>query len=255
MKSILNVNDMQTLRATLSPSVGFVPTMGALHDGHIQLIKKSINENANTVVSIFLNPTQFNNKEDFNNYPSSLKKDLNILQELNVDVAFTPQYEDLYPDAFTYQVHENSFSHKLCGADRPGHFNGVLTVVMKLFNIVRPYQAYFGEKDFQQLQLIRNMTKAFFMDVEIIAVPTVREKSGLALSSRNQRLSPEEHHLACDFAEILKNGDSLNEVRQALEDKRIPISYLEDIEGRRFAAVQIGNVRLIDNRLIDNVTI
>lgn len=228
-------------------SIGFVPTMGALHEGHKSLIAKSLAENEITVVSIFVNPIQFDNPEDLEKYPDTLEEDKRILQEMGADYLFNPEYEDLYPDNFLYRIEETELSNKLCGAFRQGHFTGVLTVVMKLFNIVRPDKAYFGEKDYQQLQLIKGMTKAFFMDVEIVECPIVREKDGLAMSSRNLRLSEEDRKRAVFFPQLLASDLSDKKIASELRAKGFEVDYIETIDRRRFGAVYLGNVRLIDN--------
>lgn len=179
--------------------IGFVPTMGALHDGHLSLIRKSKEENDVTVVSIFVNFTQFNDKNDFNKYPNTLTEDLTKLRSLNVDYLFNPSFETLYPDKYSFKIVEDNLSNKLCGEHRPGHFNGVLTIVNKLFNIIKPTNAYFGEKDYQQYLLIKNMVEALFLDINVIASATVRENDGLAMSSRNTLLSKEDRILAAEF--------------------------------------------------------
>ncbi|AFH47776.1 Panthothenate synthetase [Ignavibacterium album JCM 16511] len=234
-------------RSFINKSVGFVPTMGALHDGHIALIERSLKENDLTVVSIFVNPTQFNNKNDLRNYPITLENDIEILTRLKVDYLFHPTYKELYPDDYTYKVIESKFSKILCGKYRPGHFEGVLTVVMKLFNLVRPQRAYFGEKDFQQLQLIKGMVNSFFMNIKIVSVPTVREKDGLAMSSRNLRLTKEERLLAAEFPKILSSGIPIRQIKNNLKRKGFKVEYVEKIGNRIFAAVYLGKVRLIDN--------
>jgi pantoate--beta-alanine ligase len=228
-------------------SVGFVPTMGALHQGHAELLKRSKKENALTVLSIFVNPTQFNNASDLEKYPKTLETDIALAKSLGVDVVWTPAYQDLYPDNYRYQMTENSFSKILCGAHRPGHFDGVLSVVMKLFNIVRPQRSYFGEKDFQQYQLIKDMAQAYFLDIEIIGVPTIRETSGLAMSSRNMRLSDSEKLKASLLYKIMTESSSAEQAREQLEKNGFRVDYVEDIQSRRFAAAFLGEVRLIDN--------
>lgn len=228
-------------------TIGFVPTMGALHKGHIALVKKSLKQNDITVVSIFVNPTQFNNKEDLQNYPVTIKSDIKILNEMNVNYLLLPKYKDLYPDDFKYKIIETDFSKMLCGRFRPGHFDGVLTVVMKLFNIIKPDRAYFGEKDYQQLELIRGMVRSFFMDIKIVSVPTVRDKDGLALSSRNLRLSAIQRQLAPRFPEILKSDLPIKQIKSKLTREGFKVEYVEQIGNRRFAAVYLGKVRLIDN--------
>lgn len=227
--------------------LGLVPTMGALHEGHLALMRQAKSENDIVVVSLFVNPTQFNNPEDLKKYPRTLEKDLELISSVGVDYLFYPEVSDIYPDDYRYKVTESTFSKILCGAHRPGHFDGVLTVVMKLFNIIKPTQAYFGEKDYQQLKLIQGMVQSFFMDVKIISVPIVRNEKGLALSSRNQRLSPEGILKAETFAKILNQNKPLNEIKNELEKFNIEVEYLEEHFGKKFAAVLIEGVRLIDN--------
>lgn len=228
-------------------SLGFVPTMGALHRGHESLLQRARNENDFVVLSIFVNPTQFNDKTDLEKYPRTWERDLEMAKANKVDAVFHPSYGLMYPDDFKFKVIETDFSHLLCGKDRPGHFDGVLTVVMKLLNLVQPNRAYFGEKDFQQLTLIQNMVKAFFMPCEIISVPTVREADGLAMSSRNVRLKPEDREQAPDIHRIIKTASSAEEAKAALEKKNWTVDYVTDIRGRRFVAVNVGSARLIDN--------
>lgn len=227
--------------------IGFVPTMGALHEGHISLINKSIAENDITVVSIFVNATQFNDPEDLKKYPGNTDNDIRILEPLNVDYLFAPEHNLLYNDNYLYRINETVFSKELCGAQREGHFEGVLTVVMKLLNIVNPHRAYFGEKDFQQYKLIKGMVEAFFMNVEIVPSPTIRENDGLALSSRNLLLSVENRKKAAKFPELLMSGQSDKEVNSQLEKEGFKVDYIKTLNGRRFGAVILGKVRLIDN--------
>ncbi len=227
-------------------SVGFVPTMGALHEGHFELLKKARSENKIVVLSIYVNQTQFNDPADFDKYPITFEKDLALATSAGVDYIFAPQFSDMYPDKYTFKVIETEFSNMLCGAHRPGHFDGVLSVVMKLFNIVAPQKAYFGEKDFQQLSLIKKMTEAFFMDVSVIPVPTVRAVDGLALSSRNARLSIEQRKIAPEIYKIISSNISAAEATLALS-QNFKVDYVFDFEGRRYVAVYLGDVRLIDN--------
>lgn len=239
---------MQDIRKNLKDvSIGFVPTMGALHEGHLALIERSLAENAYTIVSIYLNETQFNDKNDLKNYPATLDSDLRLLQSRNVDCVFTPSFSEIYPDNYRYRIQENKESLSLCGKDRPGHFDGVLTVVMKLFNIIKPDRAYFGEKDYQQLSLIKGMVSSFFLDIDIVACPTQRDHEGLALSSRNQKLNDEDIQKARYFANQLKRPIDLTELKSELEQKDIQIDYIQELGTRRYGAVKIGNVRLIDN--------
>lgn len=228
-------------------TVGLVPTMGALHQGHIALIKKSLAQNAITVVSIFINPTQFNNPDDLKKYPNTFNQDLRLLKQLKVDFLFSPSYKSIYPDNYDYKVTENNFSKILCGKYRPGHFDGVLTIVLKLFNIVKANRAYFGEKDYQQLKLVEGMNKAFFIDTKIIPVPTVRNKNGLALSSRNLRLNDTDRVKASLFPTTLISGLPIKKIKELLKRKGFKVEYVEKINGRLFGAVYLGNVRLIDN--------
>ncbi|WP_304129821.1 pantoate--beta-alanine ligase [Ignavibacterium album] len=247
---VKKIKDWKSLRVSNSlknKTLGFVPTMGALHRGHIELVKKSLSQNDITVVSIFVNPTQFNNKADLRNYPVTINSDIKILDELNVNYLFLPEYKELYPDDYKYKITETDFSKLLCGRFRPGHFDGVLTVVMKLFNIIKPDRAYFGEKDYQQLELIRGMVKNFFMDIKIISVPTVRDKDGLALSSRNLRLNAIQRKIAPKFPEILMSDLSIEQIKSRLVSEGFKVEYVEQIGDRRFAAVYLGKVRLIDN--------
>lgn len=230
-------------------SIGFVPTMGALHKGHLSLIKKSQEENQITLVSIFVNPTQFNDKNDLDKYPSNLDKDMLLLEEtFSSDIyLLVPSYDVLYKDDYNFRLSENSFSKELCGKNRPGHFDGVLTVVMKLLNIAESKRAYFGEKDYQQLTLIREMVSVFFMKTKIVAVPTVREKDGLALSSRNALLTAKHKILAPQFYTELKLHSDPKDTKLRLENKGFEVDYIEDRNSRRYGAVKMNNVRLIDN--------
>lgn len=252
MKQITLIKEWNEVRDSVREnSIGFVPTMGALHEGHLRLVREAKRVNSVVVVSIFVNPTQFNSEEDFHGYPSQLEIDLALLEKEGVDFVFLPSFQELYLDHYRYKVSECDLSHKLCGAHRPGHFDGVLTVVMKLFNIIRPQRAYFGEKDYQQLLLIKGMVEAFFLPIEIVAIPTVREKDGLAMSSRNLRFSKEQREKAPLFAEILSNWDlTPKEVQHQLEEKEFVVDYIEEHFNRRFGAVKLGNIRLIDNKEI-----
>ena len=192
MRDLKTTNELKAWRKLISPqkTVGFVPTMGALHSGHESLLAASQQENDLTVLSIFVNPTQFNNPDDLKNYPQTLERDLLIAEKNGVNAVFIPEsMNELYPDQYRFKITETEFSTQLCGAHRPGHFDGVLTVVMKLFQLTQPTRAYFGEKDHQQLTLIKDMVASFFLPIEIVACPTIRETTGLAMSSRNTRLN------------------------------------------------------------------
>ncbi|MCM2279697.1 MAG: pantoate--beta-alanine ligase [Oligoflexia bacterium] len=227
--------------------LGFVPTMGALHAGHAALVERSHSENEATLVSIFVNPTQFNDPRDLEKYPRTLEADLDLLERAGADCVLYPEYRELYPDGYRYRVQEGELSRLLCGAHRPGHFDGVLTVVLKLLNIARAARAYFGEKDFQQLLLVKEMAEAFFLPTEIVPCKTVRQEDGLALSSRNARLNPGQRAQAAEFARLLGSGLPASEIRSRLEALGFAVDYVEERFGRRFGAVKLGEVRLIDN--------
>ena len=228
-------------------SIGFVPTMGALHPGHLGLIERARAENDRAVVSIYVNPTQYDDPDDLANYPRPLEEDLQKAESAGADIVFLPKYDDIYADAYRYRVTERRFSRVLEGAHRAGHFDGVLTVVLKLFGIVRPERAYFGEKDWQQLQLVRDMARAFFLDLEIVSCPVVREADGLAMSSRNVRLTAEERKLAPEFHRVLSSGMPVDEMESALEATGFGVDYVERHGDRILGAVHLGSVRLIDN--------
>lgn len=248
MEQIQSVQEMIKIRKSLDgQSVGFVPTMGALHQGHLELLKAARKENEKVVLSIFVNPTQFNNPSDFKNYPITLTEDLRLAKEVGVDYVLTPHYQDLYQDNYRFKMTENEFSKKLCGQHRPGHFDGVLSVVLKLLNIVRPNAAYFGEKDYQQYKLIKDMADTFFISSQIKMVETVREKTGLAMSSRNLRLSPEHKLIAYKLHQTISQKILPDQAIKELEQLGFQVDYVEDHEGRRFAAAFLGDVRLIDN--------
>ncbi|MCR5494752.1 MAG: pantoate--beta-alanine ligase [Treponema sp.] len=248
MKIINTPEEFKKIRDSLNgKKIGFVPTMGGLHNGHLSLVNKAKSENEITVVSVYLNETQFNDKNDLVTYPANFKDDSALLEKAGVDYLFAPSYAVMYPDDYRYMVTEKDFSKKLCGAKRPGHFDGVLTVVMKLFNIVRPTNAYFGEKDFQQLTLLRGMVEAFFMNINLIGCPIVREENGLAISSRNRKLSSAGLAKAPEFHKIMSQGGSDSEIAANLEKAGFKVDYVSTINGRLYAAVFLEDVRLIDN--------
>ncbi len=227
-------------------SVGFVPTMGALHSGHIELLRRAREENDRVVLSIFVNPTQFNDPRDLAQYPRTLDADVEQARPFT-DVVLVPPAAEIYPDNYRYRVTENDLSRRLEEAHRPTHFDGVLTVVMKLLNLVQPHRAYFGEKDHQQLQLVRGMVEAFFLPVTIVACPTVRAPDGLALSSRNARLSEPARVEAAIFPQILRSASTAAEAETALNARGLTVDYVADVQGVRLGAVRIEGVRLIDN--------
>lgn len=244
--------DWLALRSALTGrTIGLVPTMGALHAGHLSLVQRSRRENAVTVVSIFVNPTQFDQADDLDHYPRRTEHDLTLLRGAAVDAVFLPAPEEIYADGYLYRVSESGLSRKLCGAHRPGHFDGVLTVVMKLLNIVRPTRAYFGEKDHQQLLLVRGMAQAFFMDTEIVACPVIREADGLAMSSRNRNLDATQRRLAPSFYQALRESMDADGAHARLQGLGFDVDYVEDFDGRRLAAVRLGRTRLIDNVVIE----
>lgn len=244
-----NVQQWRAIQATIPSDVrlGLVPTMGALHEGHLSLVRASFRDNDSTIVSIFVNPVQFNNQQDLASYPASFDQDCRLLENEGVQYLFAPTYEVMYPDDYTYRVEETAFSKLLCGATRPGHFTGVLTVVLKLLSIFRAHRAYFGEKDYQQYRLVDGMAKAFFLKTEIVCCPIVREASNLAMSSRNRLLSPKGRATAPLLYKALSSGKSRNEIIAMLEDAGFQVDYVEELDGRLFAAVFLENVRLIDN--------
>ncbi|HOL30332.1 MAG TPA: pantoate--beta-alanine ligase [Paludibacteraceae bacterium] len=193
-------------------TVGFVPTMGALHEGHLSLINRSVAENDVTAVSIFVNPTQFNNRSDLEKYPRDLQHDLSLLEKNGCDIVFSPSVDEMYDKNEFESVFEFDFGgldQVMEGKFRPGHFNGVVQVVSKLFNLVQPTKAYFGEKDFQQLAIIRRMVNLMNFDIEIVGCPIVREKDGLAMSSRNLRLNAEERQKAVEISKTLFESKKL----------------------------------------------
>lgn len=250
LKIVKTIEEWKMIRKSTElkdKSIGFVPTMGTLHKGHLSLIKESKNQTDITIVSIFVNPTQFNDKNDFANYPTTYKEDIAALEILEVDYLLYPEYNSLYPDNYNYMVTEKEFSNLLCGASRPGHFDGVLTIVLKLFNIVQADKAFFGEKDYQQLMLIKKMTETFFIDTEVIPCPTIREEDGLAMSSRNLLLTKEERKIAPTLYKELTSGKNITEIKNILNVSGFKVDYIEDIENRIYVAAFLGKVRLIDN--------
>ena len=278
---MLIFNKKSDLSAFLSPllkqnkSIGFVPTMGALHQGHLSLLKKSLSENDVTVMSIFVNPTQFNNAEDLDKYPRTLERDVQIMQDLsNNIIVYAPEVADIYEgntvsESFNYDGLENQME----GKHRPGHFDGVGTIVKRLFEIVQPNKAYFGEKDFQQLQIVKKLVSKHNIPVEVIGCPIHREANGLAMSSRNERLSDTAREKAAVIYQILNSAKDFFQTHSAKENTKyvenelknhaeFEIEYFEIAEEttllpvsekesnkkyRGFIAIFIENIRLIDN--------
>ena len=277
MKIVQHVKDMQDLSRQLDRegrSIAFIPTMGFLHEGHLSLIRHGFSICDTVVVSIFVNPTQFNEGSDFSGYPRKMDEDVRMLEEEGVHVLFSPSEDEIYPKGFQTEIEVRDLSKGLCGDSRPGHFKGVATVVAKLLNIVRPRVAIFGEKDYQQLALIKRMVKDLNFDTEIAGMPLVREKDGLAMSSRNARLSDRERAQALSISRGLKAAEELfrngarsagEVIREALGeiDAGVQVEYLEMrdterlrpmemIEGEALLAIaaRVGNTRLIDNIIL-----
>lgn len=221
--------------------------MGALHAGHLSLLRRAKSENDLAVASIFVNPAQFNDPRDLKLYPRTLEEDIQKLEAERTDFLLLPAAGELYPDGYRYRLIETTESKALCGAHRPGHFEGVLTVVLKLLNLVRADRAYFGEKDYQQFRLIKGMAGAFFTGTEIIPCPTLREADGLAMSSRNLLLEPEHRKLAPALHKALRSRARPAAIKKKLAALGFGPEYVEERWGRRFAAARLGKVRLIDN--------
>lgn len=245
VKSISELN--QYLKKNKKKTKGFVPTMGALHQGHLSLVQKSCKNNDISIVSIFVNPTQFDNKADLDKYPNLIENDLNTLKKNKVDLVYLPDFEQIYPDDYSYKLSEIKLSKNYCGASRDGHFDGVLTIVMKLLNLVQADRAYFGKKDYQQLSLIKGMVKAFFMKVKIISCPIIREQDGLAMSSRNLRMTSEQRAIAPKFHQVLNSNHSIELKRKQLGDLGFVVDYIQRLDKRLLGAVFLNEIRLIDN--------
>ncbi|MES2141764.1 MAG: pantoate--beta-alanine ligase [Pseudomonadota bacterium] len=249
MNIVTSIAEWQIIRKNIQhKSIGFVHTMGHLHQGHLSLCANAQAENDVTVAAIFINPTQFNQNDDFIRYPRTLEEDKNLLTKQKVDYLLLFDQQTIYPDDYQIQVNEVSeLSQLLEGSFRPGHFTGMLTVVLKFLNIVKPTRSYYGEKDYQQLLLIKKMAQALFLDTEIIGCATVRAEDGLALSSRNSRLTSEQRKKASCFPEILQKAASPEVAEKELEALGFKMDYVADLWARRLAAVWVENIRLIDN--------
>ena len=249
MKIIKTIEEWKNIRLSIKNPIGFIPSMGCLHEGHASLLKKSKEENETTVLSIFINPIQFNDKSDFIHYPKTEKEDLDLARSLEVDFVFIPSAEEIYADQYNFKMTStHPLSQIMEGKSRPGHFDGMLTVVLKLLQLVKPQRAYFGEKDFQQLHLVKAMVKSFFIDTEIISCPTIRLKERLPLSSRNKRLSTEDMEKAKKFSEIFHHASSVEEIKENFQREGIEFDYVESHDEHFFTAVRISGVRLIDHR-------
>ncbi len=277
VKTVKEVRDIVSAWKKEGLTVGFVPTMGFLHEGHKSLIRKSASQNDRTVVSVFVNPIQFGPNEDLEAYPRDLNRDMKAVEESGGDLIFNPEPEEMYPGHFTSFIDTTETTELLCGAVRPVHFRGVCTVVGKLFNIVTPDRAYFGQKDAQQLATVKRFVRDLNFPVEIVACPIVREADGLAKSSRNTYLNPEERKAALILSQSLKKGQEAIEqgerdsqkvidiIRENLQTEPLArIDYVEVvdfeniqrtpvIEGETLVAiaVYIGKTRLIDNFIIN----
>ena len=273
LETVKEVQDKVTSLRSQGKTIGLVPTMGALHQGHLSLVKQCIADNDICIVTIFVNPTQFNNKEDLIKYPRNLEKDSQYLAEARVDFIFAPSEKEIYPEPDTRQFDFGQIDKVMEGVHRPGHFNGVAQVVSRLFDIVKPDRAYFGEKDFQQLAIIREMVKQLNLPVQIIPMPIIREASGLALSSRNERLTLAQKEIAVNISRTLfeskKWMDNLS-VQQVIDKvittlnafEELDVEYYEIADGYTLQSVKdwkdtgyivgciavfCGDVRLIDN--------
>lgn len=278
MEVLDTVQGFREARGRVDGSLGLVPTMGSLHEGHLTLVRRARSENDVVAVSIFVNPSQFAQGEDLASYPRDMERDLGLLRDEGVDLIFAPTPEEMYPPGFDSWIHVEKTSEVLEGAVRPGHFRGVATVVAKLFNVVRPHRAYFGQKDGQQLAVVRRMVKDLDLGLEIVAVPTVREEDGLAMSSRNVYLTPEERRAAPVIHRALTRAvgswrrgetrcDALRaETKAMLESEPLVSSVdyvsiadsvtLEELAEAKpqamvSTAVRIGKARLIDNVLLE----
>jgi pantoate--beta-alanine ligase len=280
MQIINHITDMQhwsEARRLEGKRIAFVPTMGFLHEGHLSLVRAGKKWGDVVIVSIFVNPMQFNQQADFATYPRSLEQDQRMLEEVGTDVLFYPKAQEIYPQGFQTAVEVDKVSQPLCGAFRPGHFRGVATVVTKLFNITKPHVALFGEKDFQQCVVIKRMVKDLNFDLEVLAMPTIREPDGLAMSSRNARLSPTERQTSLCLSRALNRAQDMlahgerraSSILQVVQETiaregGIRIEYaslchpetLEEVtmvSGPTLLALAawVGDIRLIDNRVIE----
>lgn len=248
MNIVTKLEDWYTIRKNNNnKSIGFVHTMGHLHAGHLSLCARSQAENEKTVLAIFVNAKQFNQIEDFNHYPRTIEEDKALLRAQKVDYLLLLDTETIYGDDYQIQVCDTSNLSKALEAKfRPGHFTGMLTVVLKYLNIVKPRRSYYGEKDFQQLLLIKKMAQALFLETEIVSCPTVRDTDGLALSSRNTRLNSKQRIQASLFPIILKNASNPEDAIKQLKVLGFKVDYVADYWGKRLGAVYVGKVRLID---------
>ena len=253
MNIVTNINEWREIKKNAAgKTVGLITTMGHLHAGHMSLCTRSSAENDITVVSIFVNPTQFNQASDYKLYPRTTEQDCALLSSQKVDYVFLPDAEEMYQDGYQVQVTETQLSTELEGLHRPGHFNGMLTVVLKLLNIIQPMRTYFGEKDYQQLLLVKKMVHALCLPIDVVGCETIREKDGLALSSRNSRLSEIQRQKAADFPRLLHNKLLQPEqITDQLTTLGFKVDYIAEQWGRRLGAAWLDEVRLIDNIIFE----
>jgi pantoate--beta-alanine ligase len=252
MKVVRTITELRGARCDARGEVGLVPTMGAFHDGHLSLFRAARAECDFVVASLFVNPAQFAEGEDLARYPRDEERDARLAEEAGVDVLFVPPAEELYPSGYQTWVEVEELGRPLEGEHRPGHFRGVATICLKLFNLVRPRRAYFGQKDAQQAAVIRRMVRDLDLELEVRVLPTVRDADGLALSSRNAYLSPEDRQRALALPRALATRDA-RKARERLNG--LEVDYVEEVEldGTHVlaAAVRVGNTRLIDNVVLE----
>ena len=250
MRVIEKIKDLKAVirsQKSSGKTIGLVPTMGYLHDGHLSLVKASRDENDFTIMSIFVNPTQFGPNEDFDSYPRDMERDTKLAEAAGVDVIFAPSKDEMYPDGYKTYVEVEDITNVLCGKSRPGHFRGVTTVVAKLFNIVEPDKAYFGQKDAQQVIVLRKMVKDLNMNLEIVTCPIVRESDGLAMSSRNTYLSPEERSGALVLSQSLFEAEKI--IKDGERDAAKIIGYIKN----RISQVEIAEIDYVEITDIDDL--
>ena len=253
MKTIENISRMSTFAKMMkkeNKSIGFVPTMGCLHEGHMSLVKAARKHTDVVVMSIFVNPAQFGPKEDFEKYPRDMRRDEELARDSGVDVLFYPSAKDIYPEGYATYVTVEKLTDTLCGQSRPGHFRGVATIVTKLFNIVRPDVAYFGQKDMQQALMIKKMVMDLNMGIDVKITPIVREKDGLAMSSRNMYLSETERKGALILHQSLKHAESM--VRQGERDAKRIVKAIEDMIKQKDTA-RIDYIRVVDTKELKDI--
>ena len=254
MKIIHTIKALRETLNGLSGTIGFVPTMGNLHQGHTSLIQRAANENDTVIISIFVNPTQFNNSTDYQKYPRTLEQDIVIAKQAGSNIIFAPDEQEMYPDH--YQMRINCLDDMMTimeGKFRPGHFEGMLTIVLKLLSLMQADRAYFSEKDFQQLYLVKKIATAFLSKTEIIACPIIRLSSGLPLSSRNNNLSEQGLAKAEKMAKIVRSNLDTQTVLKAINNEKLKVDYIEDHQKRRFIAIFVENIRLIDNFSLQDI--